>query len=216
MSLTLLVICLVLLAIPLAWVALKLLFRLPVLKHFAQGAVALTAAGLAGLALFTAWDLTSYRALLEETPVAELTFYRQAPQQYRVELRVEDESREFLLYGDQWQLDARMIKWQSVVARLGVDPLFRLERVSGRYASVVDELNRPRSVYALGESRGLDLWHWLRQSEQLTRLADADYGSAAYLPMAHGARFQVSMTSFGLVARPLNAEAAAAVAHWAP
>ena len=160
MSLTLLVICLVLLAIPLAWVALKLLFRLPVLKHFAQGAVALTAAGLAGLALFTAWDLTSYRALLEETPVAELTFYRQAPQQYRVELRVEDESREFLLYGDQWQLDARMIKWQSVVARLGVDPLFRLERVSGRYASVVDELNRPRSVYALGESRGLDLWHW--------------------------------------------------------
>ena len=216
MSLTLLVIFLVLIAIPLLWVALRLLLNLPVLKHFIQGAVALTAAALAGLALFTAWDLTSYRALLEETPVAELTFYRQAPQQYRVELRANDEAQEFLLSGDQWQLDARMIKWQSVVARLGVDPLFRLERLSGRYADVADELNKPRSAHALGESQAVDLWHWLRQSEQLVRLADADYGSAAYLPMADGARFQVSMTTFGLIARPLNREAAAAVSQWSP
>lgn len=214
MSLMLLVFALLLLAVPLLWIAFRLLFSLPVLKHFAQGAIALTAAALAGIALFSAWDLYSYRALLEETPVAELVFHRQAPQQFRVELRTDEDVQEFLLNGDQWQLDARMIKWQSVVARLGIDPLFRLERLSGRYATVSDELNKPRSVHALGESRAVDLWHWLRQNQRLAQFADADYGSAAYLPMADGARFQVSVTSFGLIARPLNEAAAVAVAEW--
>ena len=41
---------------------------------------------------------------------------------------------------------------------------------------------------------------------------DAVYGSATYMPMADGARYQVSITQSGLIARPLNPAADAVTA----
>ena len=43
---------------------------------------------------------------------------------------------------------------------------------------------------------------------------DAVYGNAAYVPMADGARFVVSIGASGLVARPGNSDAEKAVRHW--
>src|SRR5690625_5714508 len=47
--------------------------------------------------------------------------------------------QEFDLRGDQWQLDARIIKWQGFVAAMGVKPGYRLDRISGRYYTLEDE-----------------------------------------------------------------------------
>jgi len=43
---------------------------------------------------------------------------------------------------------------------------------------------------------------------------DAHYGTATYLPMAHGAIFEVTMTRTGLIARPVNEAAREAVGDW--
>lgn len=214
MSVLLLIASLVLLAIPLGFIALRVLFNIPVLKHFLLGSVALLCALLAITALLSAWDLYSYRALLEETPVATIEFHQRGPQHYEARILIDDVSRQYELFGDQWQLDARMIKWGATFARLGIDPLFRLERLSGRYQTLSDERAKPRSVHAIEASEVFDLWHWLKQTQAVVKFADAEYGSATYLPMSNGARYQVTISGFGLVARPDNAEAQSALDNW--
>jgi hypothetical protein len=43
---------------------------------------------------------------------------------------------------------------------------------------------------------------------------DAYYGSATYVPMADGARFEVSLSRDALIARPGNDKAVEAVGKW--
>jgi hypothetical protein len=43
---------------------------------------------------------------------------------------------------------------------------------------------------------------------------DAVYGSATYMPMVHGASYQISLTQSGLIARPTNAIAEQALKNW--
>jgi len=209
-----LVVSLVLLALPLGFIAFRLLMNIPVLKHFLVGSVAVMCALLALTALLSAWDLYSYRALLEETPVATVDFRQRGPQHYEALVTVGEESLEYQLFGDQWQLDARMIKWGATMARLGLDPVFRLERISGRYQALDDERNKPRSVHAIQVSEVFDVWQWLKRGEPLLKFADAEYGTATYLPMANGARYQVTISNFGLLARPENREAEMALDNW--
>ncbi len=209
-----LVASLVLLALPLGFIAFRLLMNIPVLKHFLVGSVAVMCALLALTALLSAWDLYSYRALLEETPVATVDFRQRGPQHYEALVTVGEESLEYQLFGDQWQLDARMIKWGATMARLGLDPVFRLERISGRYQALDDERNKPRSVHAIQVSEVFDVWQWLKRGEPLLKFADAEYGTATYLPMANGARYQVTISNFGLLARPENREAEMALDNW--
>ena len=214
MSLALLIGSLVVLALLLAAIALRLLFRLPVLKHFMLGCMALFAVALSGTILLMAWDLYSYRTLLKETPVATVSFTRQNPQQFRASVTIDGKTHDYELSGDQWQMDVRMIKWNSTIARLGVAPIFRLDRLSGRYQRIDDERDKPRSVYPLSESNAIDLWDWLRKSESLIKLADTQYGTATYLPMVDGAVYLVTISQFGLVARPENQQARDAIARW--
>lgn len=209
-----LILSLVLLAVPLGFIALRLLLNIPILKHFLLGSVAVLCAVLAITALLSAWDLYSYRALLDETPVATVHFRQRGPQHYEASVTLGEQSIQYQLFGDQWQLDARMIKWGSTMARLGLDPVFRLERISGRYQKLDDERTRPRSVHAIQPSEVFDVWQWLRRSESMIKFADAEYGSATYLPMANGARYRISISSFGLLARPENREAEQAVENW--
>ena len=107
-----------------------------------------------------------------------------------------------------------MIKWGATMARLGLDPVFRLERISGRYQALDDERNKPRSVHAIQVSEVFDVWQWLKRGEPLLKFADAEYGTATYLPMANGARYQVTISNFGLLARPENREAEMALDNW--
>ncbi len=214
MSVALLIASLVLLALPLGFIALRLLLNIPVLKHFIVGSVAVLCGLLAITALLSAWDLYSYRAVLDESPVASVEFQQRGPQHYEATVTLADTSLQYQLFGDQWQLDARVIKWNSSLARLGFEPVFRLERIAGRYQALEDERNKPRSVHAIARSEVFDLWHWLKRSEALLQFADAEYGSATYLPMSNGARFQITISGLGLVARPQNAEAERAIDNW--
>lgn len=215
MSLAVLIGSLVVLALILAALALRLLLRLPVLKHFMLGCMAIIAVVLSGTILLTAWDLYSYRTLLRETPVATVSFMQQSPQKFRASVTIEGQTHDYELTGDQWQMDVRMIKWRSAIARLGVAPIFRLDRLSGRYHRIEDERDKPRSVYPLAESDVIDLWDWLRKSESLIKLADTQYGTATYLPMVDGAVYLVTISQFGLVARPQNQQAREAIDRWA-
>jgi hypothetical protein len=167
---------------------------------------------LAGLGVAVALNLRTYARLTHEEPVAELAFESRGPQRFAAKLTTlpELETRRFELAGDDWQLDARVLKWRGWANLLGLDARYRLERISGRYRDIAQERSAPRSVYALGEEPAFDLWSLANEYPSWLPFVDAVYGSATYLPMAEGATYEVSLTQSGLVARPQNAAAKAA------
>lgn len=179
----------------------------------ALGTVSLLAlVAVVGLGVAVALNLRTYARLTHEEPVAELAFESRGPQRWHATLTtVSDLSkRSFELAGDEWQLDARVLKWRGWANVLGLDARYRLERVSGRYRDIAQERSAPRSVYALGEEPAFDLWSLASEYPDWLPFVDAVYGSATYLPMAEGATYEVSLTQSGLIARPQNAAARAA------
>jgi hypothetical protein len=60
----------------------------------------------------------------------------------------------------------------------------------------------------------VDFWQLLKTYHDYLPLADAKYGSAAYVPMADGAQYVVSVSATGLLIRPLNDAAKKAVGGW--
>lgn len=174
-----------------------------------------TLLALAAAAGAIAFNLYSYHRFTYEQEVASLRFRELAPQHYVVDLaRPQDTGTRLELRGDEWQLDARVIKWRGSATLLGLDARYRLERLSGRYRDIERERSAARSVHALSDNPPLDLFGLARDYSDWLPWLDADYGSAAYLPMADGAEYRVSLTQSGLVARPENEAARTAIARW--
>jgi len=163
-----------------------------------------------------AMDLRTYLRLTYEQPVATLSFSALGPQAFRVTLTDADGAiRSAELRGDDWQLDARVLKWKGLATVLGLDPLYRLERLEGRYRNAAQESHDYHSVLELSAARGgLDLWSLAQAHAGWLPWVDASYGSATYLPMADGAQYTVSLSPTGLLARPANPAAQAALANW--
>jgi len=118
------------------------------------------------------------------------------------------------LLGDQWQMDARVLKWRPWANILGLNATYRLERLQGRYAEIADEASSARSVYQLGANPGIDLWGIANKYGRSIPLVDTVYGSGAYMPMADGATYEVSITQSGLIARAANEPARVAAENW--
>jgi hypothetical protein len=193
--------------------------RLARQRFIAAGGSALT--GLLLLAIAAAifvvsLNLHTYARLTHEEPVAEIVFEARDPQRYRATLTQvpSGEMQMFILAGDEWQLDARVLKWKGWANLLGLDAQYRLERVSGRYRDLEQERHAERTVYGLSENPGVDLWVLSTKYPRWLPFVDAVYGSATYLPMAEGARYEIKMTQSGLIARPVNEAANAAAGSW--
>ncbi|MBU2887081.1 cation/multidrug efflux pump [Gilvimarinus agarilyticus] len=194
----------------------KLLFRNSWILGWLRGMFGLSLLAMALIFAFVAFDIFTYRQIVKEQVIATISFEKLAEQEFKVMLANSDGlEKTYTLRGDQWQLDARIIKWKGEVAKLGIQPGYRLDRISGRYFSLEDERNAERTLYSFNESHlGVDVWQWLRQIKNTLPVVDAVYGSATYLPMADGALFEVSLSGTGLVTRPLNEIAQDAVGLW--
>lgn len=149
--------------------------------------------------------LEGYHRLGDEALVATVTTRQLAPQRYAVDITLPDGSIESAeLEGDQWQLDARVVKWRSTALLLGAEPLYRLDRISGRFARIGDPARTATAVDLAGDRR-LELARLQRRFPEWLSWIDADFGSAAFLPMVDGGRYTVTLaTAGGLVARPAD------------
>lgn len=196
--------------------ALSRLRRRQLLRSGLQGLLAMVLLGGAALLILLGINLHTYQRLTYEKPVAELNFSQVGPQRFQARLTgVQGQSTAgYDLYGDEWQLDARVLRWKPPATLLGLDARYRLERLSGRYRDITQEMEAPRAVYNLAPDTGLDLWSLIGKLRRYVDWVDAYYGNAAYLPMADKARYEVSLTQSGLVARPVNEEARRAVNRW--
>ncbi|MBX3725002.1 MAG: hypothetical protein KF823_03695 [Xanthomonadales bacterium] len=161
--------------------------------------------GMALLVLLLALALHGYGRLTGETLVAELAFRQLGEGLYEVELAQPDgSSARYQLAGDDWQLDARVVKWRPWAVLAGLDPVYRLDRLSGRWHDLERERAPGRSVHDLAGDGMVDLWSLASRHPRWLPFVDTEYGSGAYLPMRDGARYSVTLSPLGgLVARPL-------------
>jgi hypothetical protein len=204
-----------LIALPLEIVAFRRLLRLRLasgtLFFLLGGVVVLLAAGAALVAM----NLYTYARLTHEQEAARVQIRQLGERHYVVSVQPKNAApRHFDLRGDEWQIDARVLKWSAMGNLLGFDTVYRLERLSGRYGDITLEKNAPRTVHSLAEDPGVDFWSLLKKHHQYVPFADALYGSAAYVPMAEGAEYAVNVSASGLVVRPGNDAARKAVGGW--
>jgi hypothetical protein len=216
MNLQAISVILILFGLILAAIGLRSLWRA---RFLSASATLLTSAlVLAGAAVVfvVASNLYTYSRLTYEAPVADLIFKAIGPQRYQATLirAPSGEMQVFTVNGDEWQLDARVLKWRGWATLLGLDAQYRLERLSGRYLDITQERDAPRSVFRLSDNPGIDLWTWSIDHPRWVPFVDAVYGSATFLPMADAARYRVSLSQTGLLARPMNTTATSAVERW--
>lgn len=189
-------------------------------KALLRGALVFGAGVSGSVMIVGGLDLASYENLLAEENVATLHFEMEKPQLYLATIQYKGQQsgrpvETFHLNGDEWQLDVRLVKWNRRLAAYGMQPMYHLDRISGRYRDVQQAISAARSVHSLYEPvAGLDFWEIAQEYSWVAKLVDARYGSATYLPMADGAVYEVSIGVNGLLARPANAPAAHAVKHW--
>lgn len=189
--------------------------RRRVLRASGSFAGGLATAALGGMGLILLTSIYSYEQLTAERVVGRIEFTELGPGEYSARLMIDGEIDRLLpMLGDEWQIDARVVTWKPPATILGLDPIYQLERLSGRYSDIAREVTEPRTVHALGGENPLDVWNVARRFPSLTPGVDAYYGTATYVPMADGARFEVSLSRDALIARPVNDAAREAVGDW--
>lgn len=174
---------------------------------------------IAGLLLATVlalamWDIASYTPFQHDSVVAEVSIRKTAEQQFQVNLRNEDIAEDFLIRGDMWQLDTRMILWSGLMSMLGMKPAFRLDRLSGRYFTLEQETGSERTVHSLDHSRTpFDIWSLTAEQDWLPWI-EARQGVGVYMPLVDGSEFLVQMRGNGLEVSAVNEVAKKAMFGW--
>lgn len=194
------------------------LFALLALGLFAAGFVALKRKRLFGVLvsltaavlLLTLGALSAtiavatqgYRALTREEVVVVVDTRPTGVQQFAATFTFDDGSqRTFTLSGDELYVDAHILKWKPLANLLGLHTAYELDRVAGRYARLEDEQRRPRTVHSLAEPKPVDMFELRRRFSLFRPLVDAEYGSATFILANRPARFEVRVSTSGLLVR---------------
>lgn len=148
--------------------------------------------------------LRGYRLLNEEAPVVEIDARILSPQRWQLTLHWPDgATRQVVVAGDAWRVEAVVLKWKLPAMLAGVPPLYRLDRLSGRYDDANDEMHAPRTVVDFREAGSFDLLDLHKQYPRWVPDVDAMFGSGVFLPLVDQGHYTVSLMRTGaLVARP--------------
>ncbi|MBX9615450.1 MAG: hypothetical protein K2X25_07630 [Caulobacteraceae bacterium] len=176
-------------------------------------------AGALGTALL-GQNVQTYARLTYERPVATLSIRQLAPQYFEATVTRPAEGERpartavYPVHGDEWRMEAQVLKWKPWANVVGLDAQYRLDRLAGRYQDIELERTGARSVHALTDEPetgplaalpwSLSVWDTARKYRRYVDAVDTLYGSAAYMPMADGATYEVWITQSGLIARPTN------------
>lgn len=203
-------IALLVLSAVLVLLGLKILFKRHWFLQFLRGFSGFVLLLTALVIVLSSLNIATYSQLSKGQTIANISFSQTAPQEFEaVVVNVTNGSETtYTLYGDMWQMDARILRL-AMVAK----PYYKLDRISGRYYLLEQERSSVRSVHDLQQDNiGIDLWA-LFKGKSLGLIA-ADYGSATYSPMADGAVYTIDIGVNGLQAKPVNDAARNIVNEW--
>jgi hypothetical protein len=202
--------CFALVALLLAWSRWLAGRRLAAAGHVAM-AIAAAAGALLMWSLMS--GLESYEPALRNQPIAALYVERTGSQNFRATLTRLPAGRVqvFELKGDQWRLEARTLNWQGIASHVGLDRMYRLERLSTRAARPLSGPETGGSSFSLGSDAPNDLWARGRTSPSWMRHVHGGHADGPWRPLANGAYFTVWLEGEALRVDAANEAAASAM-----
>lgn len=194
----------------------------------ARAVLSLGFLGAAGVSVLAGLNLQTYKRLTHEQLAATVYFTQVENEANTYVARItypdtETEAKNYTLTGDEFEIGAQVIKFKPLANIVGYDTVYRLEYLSGRFRErfVYDKVTTAEVVgVKLSDDPGLDVAAFVKQNGARFGLEavgvsggqeDARYGSAVYIPMAHGLEYEIKVTQDAVIARPANEEAAKAV-----
>ncbi|WP_028293544.1 hypothetical protein [Oceanobacter kriegii] len=165
------------------------------------------------LLVYSGVDLYSYKQANGIQPAVTISTYKVGDQTFDLSL-VDEEGNEqrYIVKGDQWQLDFRLLRWTGPIDSLAAAPVYRIDRLSGRYLSLEQERTAERTVYGLGQGGWIDVWSVLKEKGFWLK---PEMGSAVFMPLVNGATFAVTVSAKGVEAEAMNDVAAKALdSNW--
>jgi hypothetical protein len=173
---------------------------------------------LAGWGALAVWSviggLDSYAPAPGDQPIAELYLEQTGAQRYRGTLTRLPAGRVqvFELAGDQWRLEARTLEWQGLAAELGLEPMYRLERLLTRARPAPPgepaATSAPASRFELAAGAGEDLWAKARTRPSWERHLRGGHADSSWHVLVDKARFTVWLTGPALRVEAANQPAA--------
>lgn len=147
-------------------------------------------------------SIRGYRALTREVVAATVVTKPVAPALFRASFTFPDgRDTNYLIHGNALYVDAHIVKWHPWVNILGLHTGYELDRVGGRYDSLVDEKNLPRSIESLRQPKPVDIYDVAHRFPFLKPLVDTEYGSATFIGAEKPDTIEIRVSTTGLLAR---------------
>lgn len=158
---------------------------------------------LSALAATLSASTHGYRSLTQEELALTVTTVPTGPHAFQAHVAFPDgRDTTFAVKGDQLLVDAHILKWRYVGNLLGLHTQYELDRLTGRYIDIEDERSMERTVHSLKSDKPVDLFELAQRYSFLAFLVDTEYGSATYIEVEEPARFEVRVSTTGLLVRP--------------
>ncbi len=148
-------------------------------RDFVFALLMLTLSLLFGVISFS---IQGYNALIKEELAASVEILPVTEQSFSAKIIFPDgDEKEYDIDGEEFYIDAHILKWKSVANLFGLHTFYELDRVSGRYTNIEDEKYKKRTVYSLAKERAIDIFKLRLDYPFLSFLVDAQYGSATFI-----------------------------------
>jgi hypothetical protein len=176
--------------------------RVSSLVGFLTAALFLSLGALCGAVTL---GIRGYRAFTAEAIAATIKTEPIGPHHFRATVTLPDSSLHmFDLAGDAVYVDAHVLKWRPIGTFLGLQTVYELDRIAGRYQTLGDEQTRERTVYSLAHDKPFDAFDLAKRYWVLRPFVDAEYGSATFIGATApgGATYEIRVSTTGLLVRP--------------
>lgn len=163
------------------------------------GAIALV------LLIFLFFTTFGYKTANISVKVAEISIVPGQKQNFIAEVTwLDGNIDKYELTGDQLYIDAKILKWKNWLEFFGMRTWYELDRIGGRYISISDEQNKPRTIYELAVNKDYDLYQLRKKYSNLGIFVDAEYGSAVFLLADVPKKIELHVARSGLTIKQVN------------
>jgi hypothetical protein len=160
---------------------------------------------LAALSATLGVSTQGYRGLTQEEIALTVTTVPTGPRAFQAFLEFPDgRDTTLAVSGDQLLVDAQILKWHYLGNVIGYHTQYELDRVMGRYVDIEAERTMPRTLHSLKAEKQFDLFDLARRHVWLRFLVDTEYGSATFIEVRRPARFEVLVSTTGLLIREVE------------
>jgi hypothetical protein len=164
-------------------------------------AVAVSAAILFLFAFSQSYTALTHRALVAEaycTPVPgqkdEMTLWLVTFESPHVGYLTQ-----YRLGGHQWAIEGHILKWDEWLNFFGLQTMYKLSRVRGRYIRAQDERSKPATAYSLVANEEDPHWRWLYEYGARLPFVTAVYGNTVFTFPSETKTFRIYITPSGFM-----------------